>query len=79
MDTQRRQLLAAGLRAELQAVEQDHPRWHAWLSDAGRCWAATTQSWGGGSGFTVDGSTPDQLGHAIAVAEHDWLLTGLVA
>jgi hypothetical protein len=69
----------ASLREELAAVEHAHPRWHVYLSDAGRCWAATTLTYGGGSGYTVDGSTPDQLNHAIAVAEHDWLHAGLVA
>ena len=59
------------LRAELRAVEAKHPRWHAYLSDEGRCWAVTTAHFHDGSGVTVDAGTPAQLDRVIAEVEHN--------
>lgn len=59
-----------GLRAELTEVEQKHPGWHCFLSDAGKPWACTTK--GPARGYTVSGGTPELLGHEIAKAEHEW-------
>lgn len=64
-----------GLRAELRAVEAAHPahHWHCWLSSAGRVWASSPHCEEAyGSGTTVDGSTPAQVDHEIAVTEHAW-------
>lgn len=57
------------LSADLSALQAAHPRWHAWLSDAGRIWAAI--AWPDGSGATVDGGTPETVAREIARAERD--------
>lgn len=60
-----------GLSAELRDVESKHPRWHAFRSSSGRCWAVTVHV-PGRSGYTVDAPTPALLDHEIAVTEHQW-------
>jgi hypothetical protein len=63
------------LHDDLRAVEAAWPGWHCWLSDEGRCWAATAHySYREGSGITVDAGHVSQLGHAIAEAVHRWQL-----
>ena len=63
-----------GLHDEMLAVEARHTiwHWHVYLSDEGRLWAVCMHSTFGGSGTTVDGSTPAQVDHEIAVTEHAW-------
>ena len=71
---------ALALSAELRAVEQDYPGWHAWRSDKGiahatACRCAYTE----GSGTTLTAPTPALLGHAIAEQLHAWAVQGVVA
>ena len=60
------------LRAQLRAIETEHPRWHLWLSDAGHIWAVTSRTPHRGCGYTVDGGSPETVSRKIAEAEHEW-------
>jgi hypothetical protein len=62
-------MTAPGLRAELRAIDERHPAWHSFVSDAGRLWASTTRCDEGGSGTTVDAGSPGMLEHEIAAVE----------
>lgn len=63
------------LSDEVHAIDRDCPHWHAFVSDAGRIWAATTENHAGGSGTTLDAASPVLMRHAIAEQEHSWHCT----
>jgi hypothetical protein len=68
------------LSEELRAVEADHPGWHCWCGDTGRCHATTPRcAYPDGSGTTVEAPTPVLLHHAIAEVVHGWAVSGGIA
>jgi hypothetical protein len=59
---------------QLEAINADFAGWHAWPSDAGRCWATRRSRPPAGTVLgavvmTVDGDDPDQLRAAIEAEE----------
>jgi hypothetical protein len=62
----------ASLHEETASIGRDYPGWHAWISDAGRVWAATPRSYAGGSGTTIDAPTPAAMRREIAETEREW-------
>ena len=54
-----------GLRAEMDAVENDYPGWVLHLSEQGFIWMEWV------SGITLRAATPQEARHAIAVWEHE--------
>jgi len=59
------------LLAELAAVEDRHPGWHAFLSDERRSWATRVHHADGmGCGITLDANSPSLLDWVITAWEH---------
>lgn len=69
-----KKLLAPGsdthIRDAMHLVEQRHPYWHLYLSDADRVWAVTTLCEASGCGTTLDAPTPELMDREIAKWEN---------